>query len=133
MSAINFNVETLVYPGVFPRGHPRCTQKPTDRLEIVVNKYVPRNNPQAKTGDVTLILLHANGFHKVHSLKLDRADGKELYEPFFDAILEKSGKAGFRIRAIWAQDIANQGASGVRNEDKLGDMGIVLIHLLEWN
>jgi len=50
-----------------------------------------------------------------------------LYEPFFDAILERSAAAGFRIRTIWAQDIANQGASGVRNENKLGDMGIFFI------
>ena len=72
MSAANFHVETLVYPGVFPRGHPRCTQKPTDRLEIVVNTYVPKNNPSPGARDVTLILLHANGFHKVFLALLDR-------------------------------------------------------------
>ena len=49
---------------------------------------------------------------------------QELYEPFFDAIVERSERSGFRIRAIWAPDIAHQGASGVRNEKKLGDMGI---------
>jgi hypothetical protein len=65
MSLNKFNIETLVFPGVFPRGHPRCTQKPTDRLEVVVNKYSPRSNPNPKTGDVSLVLLHANGFHKV--------------------------------------------------------------------
>jgi hypothetical protein len=51
---------------------------------------------------------------------------KELYEPFFDAIVQRSEKAGFRIRAIWAPDIAHQGASGVRNEKKLGDRGMFL-------
>ena len=65
MSLNKFNLEALVFPGVFPRGHPRCTQKPTDRLEVVVNKYSPRSNPNPKTGDVSLVLLHANGFHKV--------------------------------------------------------------------
>lgn len=65
MSAKNFVVETLVFPGVFPRGHPRCTQSPNDRLDIVVNKYSPRTNLVPVTGDVSLILLHANGFHKV--------------------------------------------------------------------
>jgi hypothetical protein len=64
-------------------------------------------------------------------LELARTDWEELYEPFFDAILERSGKAGFRIRAIWAPDIANQGASGVRNENKLGDMGNLLVWGLE--
>jgi hypothetical protein len=65
MSLNKFNIETLVFPGVFPRGHHRCTQKPTDRLEVVVNKYSPQSNPNPKTGDVSLVLLHANGFHKV--------------------------------------------------------------------
>jgi hypothetical protein len=65
MSTKNFVVETLVFPGVFPRGHPRITLSPDDRLDIVVNKYSPKSNPNPKTGDVTLILLHANGFHKV--------------------------------------------------------------------
>jgi hypothetical protein len=69
MSLKNFNIETLTFQGVFPRGHPRCTQKPTDRLEVVVNKYTPRSNPNPKTGDVSIILLHANGFHKVLDLR----------------------------------------------------------------
>jgi len=50
-----------------------------------------------------------------------------LYEPFFDALLERSEQAGFRIRAIWAHDMANQGASGVLNEQKLGDTGMYLL------
>lgn len=54
-----------MFPGVFPRGHPRVTLSPHDRLDVVVNKYSPKSNPNPKTGDVTLILLHANGFHKV--------------------------------------------------------------------
>ena len=54
-----------MFPGVFPRGHPRCTQTANDRLDIVVNKYRPKNNPNPKTGDVSLILLHANGLPKV--------------------------------------------------------------------
>ena len=69
MSAKNFIVETLVFSGVYPRGHPRCTQSPNDRLEVVVNKYQPRNNPKPTTVDVSLILLHANGFHKVIDFK----------------------------------------------------------------
>jgi Alpha/beta hydrolase family len=54
---------------------------------------------------------------------------KELYEPFFDALLEMSEDAGFRIRGIWAPDFVGQGASGVRNEDKLGDTGIFCYYL----
>ena len=48
---------------------------------------------------------------------------KELYEPLFDALVERSERLGFRIRAIWAPDVAHEGASGVRNEHKLGDRG----------
>jgi len=65
MSREHFIVEELVFPGVFPRGHRRCTQSPSDRLEVVVNRYTPRWNTSPQTGDVTLVLLHANGFHKV--------------------------------------------------------------------
>ena len=82
MSAANFRVETFVYPGVFPRGHPRCTQKPTDRLEIVVNKYTPKSNPSPGTGDVTLILLHANGFHEIFSPYFSDVDGRNCMSPF---------------------------------------------------
>jgi hypothetical protein len=61
---------------------------------------------------------------------------KELYEPFFDALLEKSGREGFRIRGIWAPDFVGQGASGVRNEEKLGDTGIpsfrVQANIVDW-
>ena len=70
MSTKYFVVETLVFPGVFPRGHPRITLSHDDRLDIVVNKYSPKSNPNPKTGDVTLILLHANGFHKVCCLSM---------------------------------------------------------------
>ena len=65
MGSQNFIVETLVFPAVYPREFRRCTQSPKDRLEVVVNRYTPRTNPAPKTGDVTLVLLHANGFHKV--------------------------------------------------------------------
>ena len=44
-------------------------------------------------------------------------------------MLERSERAGFRIRAIWAPDISNQGASGVLNENKLGDRGTPLLFM----
>jgi len=68
MSTANFVVETLTFRGVYPRGHPRITLHPTDRLEVVVNKYSPRSNLEPRRGDVSIVLLHANGFHKVGSL-----------------------------------------------------------------
>jgi hypothetical protein len=38
-----------------------------------------------------------------------------------DELLLRSKDSGLRIRAIWAPDTVNQGASGIRNEVKLGD------------
>ncbi|KAJ5988847.1 hypothetical protein N7481_004057 [Penicillium waksmanii] len=44
---------------------------------------------------------------------------KELYEPLWDDLLTSSNKHGARIRSIWIADAANQGASGVLNEQDL--------------
>ena len=41
--------------------------------------------------------------------------------------MKRSERAGFRIRAIWAPDSYNQGASGILNAEKLGDMGIEVV------
>ena len=65
MSAESFIVETTVFDGVYPRSLPRATRSPHDILQIVVNKYTPKNNPNPHVGDVSITLLHANGFHKV--------------------------------------------------------------------
>lgn len=46
---------------------------------------------------------------------------KELYEPLWDEVLKRAEAAGFSIRAIWIADVAQQGASGVLNEGKLGN------------
>jgi len=103
MSTANFVVETLVFPGVFPRGHPRVTLSPNDRLDIVVNKYSPKSNPNPKTGDVTLILLHANGFHKVrlllHKTKCRNCMNRSLM-PCWNAVSERDfgfARYGHRI------------------------------------
>lgn len=46
---------------------------------------------------------------------------KELYEPLWDEILDRSERLGFRIRSIWIADVAHQGDSGVLNERLLGN------------
>ena len=110
MSGEYFNKIEVTFEGVHPRAHPRCTRTPHDRLTIVGNNYVPKSNRHPATGDVTLIVAHANGFHK------------ELYEPYLEALARKlSTSLNVQIRGIWAMDIVNQGASGIRNEEKLGD------------
>lgn len=46
---------------------------------------------------------------------------QEVYEPFWDDLLDASKAHGFEIRGIWAADVSNQGASGVLNESVQGD------------
>ncbi|KAF3196712.1 Mitochondrial outer membrane protein iml2 [Orbilia oligospora] len=103
-----FKVEKHLTPAFPIREHPRGTWKDDDRLELMVNQYKPVNNPEPKAGDLTLIVAHANGFHK------------ELYEPFFEYLVEDYEKRGAKLRNIWIADIHNQGESGVLNEKTLG-------------
>lgn len=44
-----------------------------------------------------------------------------MYEALWEDLWKKSASSGFRIRGIWIADVAWQGASGVLNEDKLGN------------
>jgi hypothetical protein len=46
---------------------------------------------------------------------------KELYEPLWEELHARSKVNGFRIRSIWITDVAQQGASGVLNEQLLGN------------
>ncbi|PUU81023.1 Alpha/beta hydrolase family-domain-containing protein [Tuber borchii] len=93
----------------FSRGTISAANPP--QLKLAVNQYAPRSNAgiPAQSGDVTIIFCHANGIQK------------ELYEPFFDHLLVEYEKSGLRIRSIWALDAVHQGASGVLNEEVLGD------------
>ncbi|KAF3929244.1 hypothetical protein AA313_de0205154 [Arthrobotrys entomopaga] len=101
-------VEKHIVPAFPIREHPRALWSDGDRLDIVVNHYKPVNNPNPEDGDVTLLCAHGNGFHK------------ELYEPFFECLVEEYEKKGTKIRGIWIADFHNQGDSGVVNEGKLG-------------
>jgi hypothetical protein len=80
-------------------------------LRLHVNQYVPRDNPNPKAGDVTLIGAHANGFPK------------ELYEPFWNDLYQRLRAKGRGVRGIWIADIASQGQSGILNEEILGPDG----------
>ena len=80
-----------------------------DVLHISAKQYIPLNNPNPRPGDVTIIATHANAFPK------------ELYEPLWEDLLSRVAKRGWRIRSIWATDIAHQGQSGVINEQLLGN------------
>jgi hypothetical protein len=46
---------------------------------------------------------------------------KELYEPFLDELFILLKCSGVGIKSVWALDAAHQGASGILNEEVLGD------------
>ncbi|KAF3905483.1 hypothetical protein ABW20_dc0107699 [Dactylellina cionopaga] len=104
----HFKVEKHIIPAFPIREHLRGTWNDNDLLQLVVNHYKPVNNPDPKPGDLTLIVAHANGFHK------------ELYEPFFEYLVEDYENRGAKFRGIWIADIHCQGESGILNEKTLG-------------
>ncbi|WPH03762.1 Hypothetical protein R9X50_00664500 [Acrodontium crateriforme] len=77
-------------------------------LRLHVKQYTPLKSKNLKSTDVTIIGAHANGFPK------------EMYEPFWDDLLEAMEKSGRGIRSIWIADVTGQGQSGISNEDILG-------------
>ncbi|KAH6614963.1 Alpha/beta hydrolase family-domain-containing protein [Boeremia exigua] len=92
------------------RGFPRAVSThENDALQLAIKQYTPLNNPNPSDGDITIIAAHANAFPK------------ELYEPLWDELLQRSQKFGFKIRSIWIADVVHQGHSSVLNEDKLGN------------
>ncbi|QSZ30173.1 hypothetical protein DSL72_004693 [Monilinia vaccinii-corymbosi] len=92
------------------REYPRATSNTQeDILQLAIKQYIPRDNPHPQPGDVTIIGAHANGYPK------------ELYEPLWEDIHARAKANGFKIRSIWIADVAQEGASGVLNEQLLGN------------
>lgn len=46
---------------------------------------------------------------------------KEAYEPLWVEIYQAAKIMGLKIRGIWIADVAHQGASGLLNEERLGN------------
>ncbi|KAF3212759.1 hypothetical protein TWF192_006846 [Orbilia oligospora] len=101
-------VEKHIVPAFPIRELVRGVRTGNEKLELVANCYRPLSNLNPQPGDLTILAAHGNGFHK------------ELYEPFFEALVEEYEMKGSRIRSIWIADFHNQGESGVLNEGKLG-------------
>ncbi|MCJ1433529.1 hypothetical protein MMC27_002892 [Xylographa pallens] len=78
-------------------------------MQIAIKQYIPLNEQEPDEHAITIIAAHALGFPK------------EVYEPLWDELLQRSRKNGFSIRGIWIADMYNQGASGVLNEYLQGD------------
>ncbi|KAL4895523.1 alpha/beta-hydrolase [Aspergillus ambiguus] len=104
-----FIVTEHVIDGQHIREYPRATLPQEAPVKLVVKKYTPKDNLRPQKGDITIIGAHGLGFLK------------EFYEPLWEDLLARSKQDGFRIRAIWVADCANQGASGVQNEYILGN------------
>jgi len=105
-----FRVIEHVLPCQHIREYPRATAFSQEEvLHLSLKQYIPLDNPTPQPGDITIIGSAANGFPK------------ELYEPLWQDLHAKSKANGFRIRSIWIADRANSGASGVLNENKIGN------------
>ena len=110
MSTERFRIVEHKIPCQHIREYPRATAHgQEDILHLAVKQYVPLDNSNARPGDITIIGAHANAFPK------------ELYEPLWDDLLVRLEERKLRLRGIWIADVAQQGQSGLMNEDLLGN------------
>ncbi|KAJ5319953.1 hypothetical protein PENANT_c040G01922 [Penicillium antarcticum] len=109
VSAFPFTVTEHIIDGQYIREYPRATVSQAACLKLAVKKHVPIDHLNPQPGDVTIIGAPGGGFPK------------ELYEPLWEDLLAKCKKNGIRIGSIWTADAANLGASGVMNEELLGN------------
>jgi hypothetical protein len=66
MTSSVFRITEHVLPAQHIREYPRATANEQDEvLQLAIKQYTPLNNTRPKTGDVTIIGGHANGFPKV--------------------------------------------------------------------
>ncbi|KIX04674.1 uncharacterized protein Z518_05544 [Rhinocladiella mackenziei CBS 650.93] len=106
----SFRVVEHKLPCQYIREYPQALAgEQEDTLYLAVKQYIPADNTSPHPNDLTIIAAHANSFPK------------ELYEPLWEDLLVRSRNLNFRIRGIWIADVANQGASGVLNEARLGN------------
>ncbi|KAJ5753528.1 uncharacterized protein N7511_007681 [Penicillium nucicola] len=111
-SSFPFTVTEHIIDGQYIREYPRATVSQGACLKLAVKKYVPTDNPNPQPGDVTIIGAPGGGFPK---------NAKELYEPLWEDLFVQCKKSGIKIGSIWTADAANLGASGVVNEELLGN------------
>lgn len=110
MASKVFHVKEHVLPSSHIREYPLATAETQEHiLQIAIKQYIPKDNPNPRPGDITIIGAHANGFPK------------ELYEPLWTELHSRLKASNLRIRSIWIADVAWQGQSGVLNEKALGN------------
>ncbi|KAB8216304.1 hypothetical protein BDV33DRAFT_207476 [Aspergillus novoparasiticus] len=85
------------------------TTSQEDPLSIIAKQYVPWDNLDPSREDISIISAHANIIPK------------EVSEPLWVEIYHAAKRARLQLRGIWIADAAHQGASGILNEEKLGN------------
>lgn len=61
-----FNIKEHVVEGQHIREYAQATAHSQEEvLNLHVKQYIPKDNPNPKPGDITIIASHANGFVKV--------------------------------------------------------------------
>ncbi|KAI5362757.1 putative alpha/beta hydrolase-1 [Septoria linicola] len=108
--SVSFNVLDHVVEASHVRQYAAATSTHQGEvLHLAVKQYTPRYATQ--DGDATILACHASAFPK------------ELYEPIWSRMFNEAARKapGQRIRSIFIADVVNQGASGVLNEQKLGN------------
>ncbi|CAM1501893.1 Fc.00g038770.m01.CDS01 [Cosmosporella sp. VM-42] len=109
MSSI-FNIKEQSIEASHIREYARATSHTqAEKLLLHVKQYFPKDNPNPRKGDITIIGGHANGFPK------------EMYEPLWEDFYHEAQKHNIRIRSIVIADAAWQGQSGIINQDSLGN------------
>ncbi|PIG82642.1 hypothetical protein AARAC_006443 [Aspergillus arachidicola] len=114
-----FQIIEHVIEGQHIREYPRATATPDFPLKLCIKQYQPLNNLDPQPGDVTIVAVHGTGYPK------------ELYEPLWEDLLAYTAQNGVRICGIWIADVTNQGASGILNEEHLGNDLFIEPHITE--
>ena len=122
-----FRITEHVIDCQYVREYPRATATPDAPLKLAVKQYIPVENLHPQPGDVTLVGIHGTGYPGYacstllsQAVSVDKSI-QELYEPLWEDLVAQAKKNSVRIRAVWMADAANQGASGILNEQYLGN------------
>ncbi|KAL2808068.1 putative toxin biosynthesis protein [Aspergillus granulosus] len=106
-----FKIIEHVLPGQHIREYPLSINgRQETPLQFAIKQYIPLDQPSPISDNaVTIIGVPGNG------------SPKEILEPLWEDLYCQLKKQSVPLRGIWVADVSNQGASGVLNENVLGD------------
>ncbi|KAF7193496.1 Abhydrolase domain-containing protein mpaH [Pseudocercospora fuligena] len=110
-SSSPFEIREHTFQGQHIREYPGALANQEDAVWLHAKSYTPREVASGEVkGQLTIVGLHANGFHK------------EIYEPFLEYLYNfLKTKHGLVVGSIWFADQFNQGQSAVINDGVLGN------------